>query len=229
MPSVAHQPVRLAVVNDSEVVVKGVASMLADHADRVVVVEYDIAAPVLSGVDIILCDTFAQAPGDGIDLTVLMASKDTKVVVFTWSGHPAAVALALEQGAVGYLSKSLTALELVEALEAIHAGETVTSSDVELGDAVVGHGDWPGRFAGLSPREAETLALIAKGLSNEEVAAATHRSINTIKSSIRITYRKIGVQNRAQAVVWALQHGFAPERTRVVDPGGADPENVTPS
>ena len=223
MPSIARQPVRLAVVNDSEVVVKGVASMLADHADRVVVVEYDIAAPVLSGVDIILCDTFAQAPGDGIDLTVLMASKDTKVVVFTWSGHPAAVALALEQGAVGYLSKGLTALELVEALEAIHAGETLTSSDIDLGDAV-GHGDWPGRSAGLSPREAETLALIAKGLSNEEVAAATHRSINTIKSSIRIVYRKIGVQNRAQAVVWALQHGFAPEIRRVIDPGGVDPE-----
>lgn len=219
MRSGAHHPVRLAVVNDSEVVVKGVASMLADHADRVVVVECDIAAPVLSGVDIILCDTFAQAPGDGIDLQVLMSSKDTKVVVFTWSGHPAAVALAIEQGAAGYLSKGLTALELVEALEAIHAGETLTSDDIELGDAT-GHGDWPGRSAGLSPREAETLALIAKGLTNEEVAAASHRSINTIKSSIRNIYRKIGVQNRAQAVGWALQHGFAPENSRVIGPGG---------
>ena len=69
-------------------------------------------------------------------------------------------------GVAGYLSKGLSAVELVEALEAIHCGEPVPSPDVE--DHAVGAGDWPGREAGLTPREAEILALIVRGLSNQE-------------------------------------------------------------
>ena len=71
-------------------------------------------------------------------------------------------------------------------------------------------GDHPGRRAGLTPREAEVLALITKGLSNEEIAAGAFLSINTVKTHIRHLYAKIGVTRRPQAVVWALQNGFVP-------------------
>jgi len=54
------------------------------------------------------------------------------------------------------------------------------------------------------------LALIAQGLSNEDIASACYLSINTVKSYIRDAYRKIGVTTRPQAVAWALKNGFEP-------------------
>jgi NarL family two-component system response regulator LiaR len=70
-----------------------------------------------------------------------------------------------------------------------------------------GPGDWPGRSAGLSPRETEVIALIARGLSNQEIAERAHVSPHSIKSYIRGAYRKIGVERRTQAVLWALTNG----------------------
>lgn len=59
----------------------------------------------------------------------------------------------------------------------------------------------------LSTREAQILALIASGLTNVEIAGTLYVSINTVKSCIRQAYRKIGVERRSQAVLWACQHG----------------------
>ena len=67
---------------------------------------------------------------------------------------------------------------------------------------------WPGESAGLSARESELLALITQGLSNEQITAVCYLSINTVKTYIRSTYRKIGVSTRAQAVAWAMRNGF---------------------
>ena len=214
MSSSTTGPVRLAIVNDFEIVVAGVASMLAGHRDRVVVVELDSRVPVLADVDVVLWDTFAQVVGDGVDLGHLTRS-GAKVVAYTWSAHPDSVARAMAQGVAGFLSKGLTAVQLMDALEAIHGGEVVTSPDLERGNAF-GNGDWPGRHAGLSPRESEMLGFIVKGLSNQEIAEAAYLSINSVKTYVRTTYRKIGATRREHAVIWGLRHGFAPRSTRVV-------------
>ena len=84
--------------------------------------------------------------------------------------------------------------------------------------SVGGTGDWPGRPAGLSSREAEILALITQGLSNDEIAARAFISINSVKSYIRGAYRKINVTSRTQAVLWAVDNGFKPDTLRTVDP-----------
>ena len=63
------------------------------------------------------------------------------------------------------------------------------------------------------------LALITQGLSNNDIAAQTHLSINSVKSYIRTGYRKIGVTSRSQAVLWGVRHGFEPDHRRIV----ADP------
>lgn len=60
----------------------------------------------------------------------------------------------------------------------------------------------------LSGRESEVLDLIARGLSNTEIADATALSINSIKSCIRLAYRKIGVEKREQAIAWAVDRGY---------------------
>lgn len=209
------RPLRVAVVNDYEIVVHGVAQMLADHADRVIVVELDSRLPVSSDVDIVLCDSFGFVRGDGVDVPELVAAGNGKVVMYSWTRDQRAIAEALAQGASGYVSKSLPAGDLIEALEAVHRGETVTSGEGD-DENPEGGADHPGRDAGLSPREAEVLALIAKGLSNQEIAATAFLSVNTVKTHIRHAYAKIGVTRRPQAVVWALQHGFVPVTHREV-------------
>jgi two-component system, NarL family, response regulator LiaR len=120
-------------------------------------------------------------------------------------------------GASGYLSKVLTGPVIVEALERIMSGEIVIlTGDHET--SVHGAGDWPGRSAGLSPRAAEIVALITRGLSNQEIAERAHISINSIKSYIRSAYRKIGVERRTQAVLWGVTNGFQPDMERTTDP-----------
>jgi NarL family two-component system response regulator LiaR len=218
--SVASRPIHIAIVNDYEIVVAGVAAMLAPHHDRVAVVELDSSVPVISDVDVILYDTFGQVQGDGVDLEDLVHGSDARVVIFSWNLQPELVGRAIAKGASGYLSKGLAAEDVVRAIEEVHAGKIVTPDDegaVNGGAA----GDWPGREAGLTAREAEVLALITQGLSNQEIADKSYLSINSVKTYVRTAYRKIGVTRRAQAVVWGMQHGFEPDRMRSLDPQAA--------
>jgi DNA-binding NarL/FixJ family response regulator len=208
-------PIRLAIVNDYEMVVAGVAAMLAPHHDRVTVVEMDSGLPVVSDVDVILYDTFGQVQGDGVDLEDLVRGTDAKVVIFSWNTQPDLVQRAVEHGANGYLSKGLGAMDVVEALERVYAGEVVVPAVTN--DHERGAGVWPGREHGLTEREAEVLALITQGLSNQEIAERSYLSINSVKTYIRTAYRKIGVTRRSQAVVWGMKHGFEPDRVRVVE------------
>ena len=219
--SEGRSPIRVAVVNDYEMVVAGVAAMLEQHPDRVRVVEIDSGLPVLSDVDVILYDTFGQVQGDGIDLEDLVHGSGALVVIFSWNLQPDLVERAIKRGASGYLSKELDAEEMISAIEAVHAGQVVTPARDEAPEHNAS-GDWPGRAQGLTAREAEVLALITQGLSNQEIADRTYLSINSVKTYIRTAYRKIGVSRRAQAVAWGMRHGFEPDRLRVVDAGARD-------
>jgi DNA-binding NarL/FixJ family response regulator len=210
----AH-PVQIAVVDDYDVVVAGVANMLEPYRDRVVVAELDTGRPVEDDVDIALYDSFAQPESDQQEIKVLVDNpRAHRVVVYTWNFHPELVSKARDLGVSGYLSKSLTARELVGALEAVHAGEVVVSQS-STRSRTLGSLDWPGRREGLTDREAEILALITQGKSNAEVASLTYLSPNTVKSYIRNIYRKIGVGSRTKAVLWGVDHGFAPDYHRI--------------
>ena len=209
------KPIQLALVDDYEVVLAGLAHMFDQYRDRVVIAEIDANTPVTQDVDIALYDSFAQPEADQNDIQVLVDNPHARrVVVYTWSFYDELVDSALRMGASGYLSKTLPARELVEALEAIHAGEVVVTPTPPQPSLVVGL-DWPGRSEGLTGREAEILALITQGRSNAEVAALTYLSMNSIKSYIRSSYRKIGVNSRTQAVLWGVEHGFKPDYQRI--------------
>lgn len=208
-------PITVALVDDYDVVVMGVARILDQYRDRVVVAEIDTNVPVVDVVDIALYDAFAQPESDRQEIGVLVRNPSARrVVVFTWNFHPELVAAARDQGVSGYLSKALPARELVSALEAVHAGEVVVSEVPARARPARGL-DWPGREEGLTDREAEILALITQGLSNADVAAHTYLSPNTVKSYIRSVYRKIGVDSRTRAVLWGIAHGFEPDRRRI--------------
>jgi DNA-binding NarL/FixJ family response regulator len=209
------RPLTVALVDDYDVVVMGVASILDQYRDRVVVAEIDTNSAVADVVDIVLYDSFAQPESDQHEIGVLVRNpRARRVVVFTWNFHPDLVASARAQGVSGYLSKALPARELVAALEAVHAGEIVISE--MPGRARPANGlDWPGREEGLTDRESEILALITQGLSNADVAAHTYLSPNTVKSYIRSAYAKIGATSRTQAVLWGVEHGFVPDHRRI--------------
>ncbi|WP_167736200.1 response regulator transcription factor [Nocardioides sp. 503] len=219
MPT-SPRPVRITLVNDYPVIVSGVATMLEPYADRIVLVEVEDELPADDETDLVLFDMFAHLQGEHPALGDVIREGGPKVVVFTWVADPETVASALRQGAAGYLSKSLSPLELVKSLEDICSGAVVTSDtyDVMLGEESA---DAPTHAYDLSPREAEVLALIAKGLSNKEIARTVFLSVNSIKTYIRTAYAKTGVHSRSQAVVWAHENNLVP-RTRksgVVAPG----------
>ena len=205
--------IRLAIVNDYEVVVHGLASMLRSYSERVEIVEVDVNTHPKASVDIALFDTFAQSFRDRERIARLVSDpRIGKVVVYTWSADDPAVSQTRVPGISAYISKRLAAAELVDALERIHTGETVPLQDSGRGPLV--GGDWPGREEGLTARESEVLSLITQGYSNNDIVDTTMLSINSIKSYIRSCYRKIGVTSRSRAILWGIDHGFQPDRMR---------------
>jgi DNA-binding NarL/FixJ family response regulator len=209
-----NAPITVALVDDYDVVLIGVANMLEQYADRVVVAEMDTNKPVDDPVDIVLYDSFAQPESDFEEIGVLVENPRAKrVVVYTWNFHPDLIENARRQGVHGYLSKTLAARDLVAALEAVHAGQVVVSDPPMRTRSA--KGNWPGRAEGLTDRASEILALITQGKNNAEVAALTFLSPNTVKSYIRTIYRKIDVASRTQAVLWGVDNGFSPDHHRI--------------
>jgi DNA-binding NarL/FixJ family response regulator len=213
--STSPGPITVALVDDYDVVLIGLAHMFDRYRDRVVVAEIDSNQPLSDRVDVALYDTFAQPEADHEEIGVLIASpRARRAAVYTWNFHPDLVESAIAQGASGYLSKTLPAHALVAAIESIHAGEVVVSPDPGKGRVNVGL-EWPGKSEGLSNRESEILALITQGKPNSEIAELTYLSPNTIKTYVRSAYRKIGVTSRTQAVLWGIEHGFRPDHRRI--------------
>jgi DNA-binding NarL/FixJ family response regulator len=209
------RPITIALVDDYDVVVIGVANILGQYPERVVIAEIDTNQPLSDEVDVVLYDSFAQPESDHDEIKVLVENPRARsVVVYTWNFHPDLVEEARKQGVRGYISKSLPGSDLVAALEAVHAGEVVVSEPPPRARPASGS-DWPGRGKGLSDRESEVLALITQGKSNAEIAALCYLSINTVKSYVRSVYRKIGVESRTKAVLWGVENGFTPDHRRI--------------
>lgn len=225
----AQTPAEIAVVNDYEVVVRGVAAMLAPYVDQVRVVELDLNRPPTRPLDIALFDTFAapqEGEGGGM-LAALERSPARRLVVYSWRIEPWTVRQALDAGASGYLSKSLTGRQLADQLLRIHHGEVLTTPHPgghRPDDGGNGAADrsWPGRDLGLTERESEVLALAVQGCNNTAIARHLYLSPNSVKTHARNLYRKIGVTNRTQAVLWGIAHGFMPDQgaLRPAHPGG---------
>jgi NarL family two-component system response regulator LiaR len=196
-------PIRVALSNDYELALLGLAQMLAQHPDRVKIVDITTSPDLLHEADIVLFDTFGRLPGNDVKLRKIVDQNSAKVVVYSWEDYPEEAALG--GGAVAYLHKGISAGELVSALEAINEGVNIPKVKPSGGASNV---TWPGKDLGLSSREAEILTYITRGLSNEDITERANVTINTVKSYIRNAYRKIDVRTRAQAVAWGYQHGF---------------------
>jgi DNA-binding NarL/FixJ family response regulator len=215
MTSPPATPITVALIDDYDVVLRGLAHMFDQYRDRVVVAEIDANASLDDAVDVVLYDSFAQPETDHEEIAALVRNPlARRVVVYTWNFQAELVDSARAQGVHGYLSKTLPARDLVAAIEAVHAGDEIVSSVKRRAPSAPGL-DWPGRAEGITDRESEILALITQGKSNAEVAKLTYLSANTVKTYIRSVYRKIGATSRTQAVLWGVRNGFTPDHRRI--------------
>lgn len=194
---------RVALSNDYEIALLGLAAMLAQYPDQVQIVDLTTQPTMPHDPDVILFDTFGRLPDQDLKLRRIIDSNKAKVVVYSWEDYPEEV--ARRQGAAGYLSKGLSAADLVAAIVALHAEQPLPAVGVGTDEPSL---TWPGQVQGLTAREAEMMSFLVRGLSNDEIAQRAYLSVNTVKTYLRSTYRKIGVSNRAQAVGWGLRNGF---------------------
>ncbi len=190
-------PIRIALVNDFELVLRGLEAMLAPFSDRIAVVELDVRSNPDQRVDIALFDTYGQLHG-GMDRVRSLAADPCvgAVAVYTWRMPSGQLASVLAAGARGVLAKSQTGTELVEDITRVAAGETVISPTFPRPR----ERSWPGRDLGLTVRESEVAAFLASGLSNREIADALFISEHTVKSHLKSIFRKAGVASRARAI-----------------------------
>jgi DNA-binding NarL/FixJ family response regulator len=202
-------PHRVSVANDYQIVIAGLHAMLAPFDDRVQVVEWinvNEGAPE-RWVDVLLFDTFGRV-GLGLSDVVQLVDNPVvhHVVTYTWETDPSLIDRAQQIGVSGFVSKSLEPSDLLDVFDRVVAGEHVVAVGPQRTRLDPGS-DWPGKAMGLTPRESETLALVVRGLRNQEIADALFLGVNTVKTHLKSLYRKLGARNRAEAVAIALADG----------------------
>ena len=158
--------------------------------------------------DVLVCDL--QMPGlNGVEVARAVASQ-TKVLVLSASGEQQDVLEAVKAGASGYLLKSATAAELVEAVRRTAAGDAVFTpglAGLVLGEYRRTADD--DSAPKLTARETEVLRLVAKGLTAKQVAERLVLSHRTVENHVQNTLSKLQLHNRAQLVRYAVEKGLA--------------------
>ena len=203
-------PIRLAIVNDYEIVVRGLAALIESDR-RFAVVDITTDDSVDTHAEIALYDTFGAADPEFTAVRRLLDENSVdRVAVFTWSFDESHIERATKAGVSGFLSKALTSGELADALQRIDEGEFVVSPTPDPRSDRSTVRRWPGQSVHLTEKEADVLALITQGHDNRSIAEMLYISPNTLKTRVRGLYRKIGASNRVQAALWGVDNGFLP-------------------
>ena len=218
--------IRALVADDQEVVRAGFSALLDTQPDITVVASAADGAEAvrLSGEqrpDVVLMDVRMPVL-DGIEATrqICAAGDDvgTRILILTTFDLDEYVYDALHAGASGFLLKDVPAEKLFEAVRVIAAGDALLAPAItrrliaefaRLGPRQPPGGDGLGA---LTPREIEILGLVAEGLSNREIADQLVLSDETVKTHVSHVLRKLGLRDRAQAVVVAYESGLVVPR-----------------
>jgi DNA-binding NarL/FixJ family response regulator len=214
------EPVRVLVVDDQALVREGLMTLLETAPDINPVAsaadgEEAVALAARHRPDVVLMDLRMPKLG-GVEATrqILAARPETEIVVLTTHADEASILDALRAGARGYLTKDAGIAEISRAVHAAANHQALLDPVVQsrlLEAASLGARPAPPPQLPdeLTPREGEVLALIARGLSNREIADALVVSETTVKTHINHVFAKIGARDRAQAVHYAYTHGLA--------------------
>ncbi|WP_232662148.1 response regulator [Pseudonocardia sp. TRM90224] len=211
----------LLLVDDEELVRAGLRAILAAEPDLEVLGEASDGAEVPGLVrrhrpDVVLMDVRMPAV-DGIAATrhlVETMTEPPRVLVLTTFGNDGYVYDALQAGATGFLLKRARPAEIVQAVRTVARGESLLFP-AAVRDLIATQGQARGdglRSAGLTEREGEVLRLVARGLSNAEIARELVVGVETVKTHVGNVLAKLGARDRTQAVVAAYESGFIDPR-----------------
>ena len=211
------KPIRVLIVDDHEIVREGLQILLSEETDFEVVgmagdSESALALATLHKPDVVLMDIVL--PGlDGIETTrrVLSVNPSTRVLVLTSYSDDQRVRNAIQAGAIGYLLKDVLKPELLTAIRSAAEGKPALHPDAQkfLMRQITGaDGEVPPHTL-LTTREFDILRLIAEGKSNKEIALNLHLTEGTVKGYVSTIFDKLGVADRTQAALYAVEHGLA--------------------
>ncbi len=200
--------IRVMLVDDHRLVRDGLATLLAAAGDiEVVGTAADGAAVVETAAgcdpDVVLMD-LSMPDVDGVQATrMLLAGRpDVRIIALTSFSEHRQVADALAAGAVGYLLKDCAPEALFDAVRAAHAGHAPIDPRVAAA-LLPNRVPTPAAAAALSARELEVLRLASKGLANKQIARTLGISEHTVKIHLGNVFRRIGVNDRTSAAMWA--------------------------
>jgi two-component system NarL family response regulator len=200
--------IRVIIADDHPIVRMGLRALIDAQPDMRIVAEADggaaaVAAFTTHRPDVMLVDL--RMPGMGgreVISAVRTAVPDARIIVLTSFDGDEDVFRAVQAGARGYLLKASPPDEVVKAVRTVHAGGRLISPDVaaRLADRV--------NSPSLTAREVAVLELVAKGLSNKEIAAALFLAEDTVKNHLKHVFAKLEVSDRTEAVLLAVQRGI---------------------
>jgi DNA-binding NarL/FixJ family response regulator len=209
------KPIRVLIVDDHEIVREGLQILLGEEAEFEVVGTANDSPNALAQVeklkpDVVLMD-IAMPGMDGIETTkrVLNVNPSSRVLILTSYSDDMRVHDAIHAGATGYLLKDVLKADLLNAIRSAAAGKPTLHPDAQqyLMRQMTGADAPP--HSRLTSREFDILKLIAGGRSNKEIALALNLTEGTVKGYVSAIFDKLGVADRTQAALYAVEHGLS--------------------
>jgi two-component system invasion response regulator UvrY len=201
---------RVLIVDDHPMVIAGCRGMLAGQSDIDIVEAHDadeaLEAHGAARPDVTVLDI--NLPGlSGYELLrrILKCDPKSRIIVFTMNDDPVFAARAIELGAMGYMAKSEDPSQFVRAVRAVAEGERYLSNQIAQKLAFFNQKQKSNSFADLSPREIETLRLLADGKGMAEIAHAMKISYKTVANCCTLLKRKLGARSRADLIRIAVE------------------------
>jgi DNA-binding NarL/FixJ family response regulator len=200
--------IRLAIAEDHTIVRWALREALSKAEDVEVVGEAGTAEETLSMIekvkpDVLLLDiTFPDR--SGFDVLDELRKKETAplVVVLTWHTEPSYATRAIAAGAHGYVNKSVEPAELLAAIQAVSRGEQVLPAGIDMTNTD------GSPTSGLTAREQQVMEMLARGLTNREIAEHLAISIKTVDTHRGHILKKLGLRNNSELTRFAVKHGY---------------------